>query len=228
MTLAVRLPDLFPPLAVLALAAQAETEGGAFVVGDVFGYTRTQRANRMRLRTADGWTWATAPLAGATLGQRLDTVALAPTLPWARRMTRTLQHAYGQAPFFAHYGPDVAAILAAPHASAASLALASTAWLFARFSLPAPIAASALVSETAGGDAEDAAPLTLADLVDRSGATQLVALPDTAERDARTRPTNVLPFVERPRRQMFDGFVPGLSALDALFLYGPDVRQWLG
>lgn len=219
--LAVRLPELFPPLATLVLAARVEAAGGRFVVGDAFGYTRTQRANRMRVRTPDGATWATAPLVGAALGRRLDRIALAPVAAWAPRMARTLQHAYGQAPFFAHYGSDVVALLAAPHASAAALALASTAWLFARAGLASPVAASSLVAAPHDG------PLALADLVAATGAARLVALADTAAHDARHAPTDVVAFEERPRRQMFDGFVPGLSGLDALFLYGPRLRTWI-
>ena len=221
--LAVRLPELFPPLATLALAADVQTRGGRFVVGDAFGYTRTQRANRMRVRTPDGATWATAPLVGATLGRRLDRLALAPTAAWASRMARTLQHAYGQSPFFAHYGDEVVSLLGAPHASAAALALASTAWLFARAGLAPPVAASSLV-DTATHDA----PLTLAALVEASGAARLLALADTAAHDARHAPTDEVTFEERERRQMFDGFVPGLSGLDALFLYGPRLRMWIG
>ncbi len=231
MTLAVRLPDLFPPLATLVLAARVQAAGGAFVVGDGFGYTRTQRASRMRVRTADGWTWASAPLVAASLGQRLDTLALAPPRTWAPRLARTLQHAYGQSPFFAHYGPDACALLAAPHASAAALALASTAWLFARFGLAAPVAASSLVP-----DRNDGAALTLGAVCAATGATHLLSLPDTAPHDARACPVavTVVEADERPRRQMFEGasgaaggFVGGLSALDALFLYGPAARQWI-
>ena len=234
MTLAVRLPELFPPLATLALAARAGAAGGVFVVGDAFGYTRTQRASRMRVRTADGWTWASAPLVAASLGQRLDTVALAPPRTWAPRLARTLQHAYGQSPFFAHYGPDACALLAAPHASAAALALASTAWLFARFGLAAPVAASSLVPAASASTSGDSAALTLDALCAATGATRLLSLSDTAARDERVRPVEVVEAAERPRRQMFEdaagvagGFVGGLSALDALFLYGPAARQWI-
>lgn len=221
--LAVRLPELFPPVATLALAAHVERQGGRFVVGDAFGYTRTQRASRMRLRTSAGVTWATAPLVDARLGARLDGLALAPTTSWAPRIERTLQHAYGQAPFFTHYADAVRALLAAPHASAADLALASTAWLFARLGLATPTTASALVPDAAGLET----PLSLAAVVAAAGADCLVALPDTAAHDARVAPTDVFAFAERPRRQRFDGFVAGLSALDGLFFYGPRLRTWL-
>jgi hypothetical protein len=38
---------------------------------------------------------------------------------------------------------------------------------------------------------------------------------------------DVLDFVERPRRQNFPGFEPGLSVLDLLMNYGPDAARLL-
>jgi hypothetical protein len=211
--LAVRLPALFPPLDVLALAARA----GRFVVGDTFPYTRSAWANRTRIRTPQGWMMLTAPLAGAALGRPLCDVPLAPAATYAPKLVRALQFNYGGSPFHAHYAPEVEALLHTPHPSAAALALASMRWLFAAYGLAPPEAASALPG----------APATLAAVVAATGADRLVALPDTAAHDARVAPCERFEPPAPTYRQPFPGFVPGLSALDALFMRGPEARLLL-
>jgi len=211
--LAVRLPAFFPPLDVLALAARAER----FVVGDTFPYTRSAWANRTRIRTPQGWMMLTVPLAGAALGRPLREVPLAPVAAYAPKLVRALQFNYGGSPFHAHYAPEIEALLYTPYSSAADLALASMRWLFAAFGLMAPEAASALPG----------APASLAGVVSATGATRLIALPDTANHDARVAPCERFDPPAATYRQPFPGFVPGLSALDALFMRGPEARLLL-
>ncbi len=208
--LAVRLPAFFPPLAVLTLAAKASR----FVVGDTFAYTRTAQANRTRIRTPQGWMALTVPLAGAAHGRPLCEVPLAPPSAYAPKLLRALQFNYGTSPFHAHLAPELAELLHTPYPSAAALALATMRWLWAAFGLPAPEVASALPG----------APATLADVVQACGVRVLIALPDTHKHDARLAPTVLCVPPAHEYRQPFPGFVPGLSALDALMMRGPEAR----
>lgn len=210
-TLAVCPPELFPPLATLALARRADV----FVAGDTFAYARGARANRMRLRTPDGWSWATAPLDGARAGAPLAETRLAPTAAWATRLARMLRFNYGRAPYYEHYIPEVDALLHAPHGSAAAFALASAALAFGWFGLAAPVPASSLAG----------VPSTLAAIVAERGAGRLLSLPATHAHDAAVAPADALAWSEPAYRQAFPGFVAGLSCLDALFNRGPHARD---
>lgn len=225
MRLAVRPPAYFPRLAELALAARAE----ALVLGDTFAFSRQSTHNRARIRSTAGAMWLSVPV-GTAHGRRLDGVALDAWPEAARHARKALRFSYGKAPFYEHYADALDALLAAEHSTLAALACATTDWLFARFGLPAPRRASSLPG----------APATLAEVVSALPATSLLVLPETLARDraALASPVEALPvealpvealdWAERPYRQPFAGFVPGLSALDALMMRGPHARALLG
>lgn len=214
MRLAVRPPAYFPPLAVLALAARADV----FVVGDTFAYSRQSGMNRARIRSTAGAMWLTVPV-GTAHGRRADAIVLGGWPEAARHAKKALRFGYGKTPFYEHYADGLHALLDASHATLADLAVATTVWLFEHFGLAAPLRASALPG----------APGDLAAVVDTASPASLVALPGAVAHDRAAVPVPVeaLAWTEPTYRQPFPGFVPGLSALDALLMRGPDARALL-
>ncbi len=69
-------------------------------------------------------------------------------------------------------------------------------------------------------------PADLKRLVERTGAASLLVPAASAAYDAQAAvPLQVLRY-EHPRyRQAFDGFEPGMTALDVLFNYGPEAAS---
>lgn len=214
MRLAVRPPAYFPPLAVLALAFRAD----AFVVGDTFAYSRQSGTNRTRIRSTAGAMWLTVPV-GTAHGRRVDEIALDRWPEAARHAKKALRFGYGKTPFYEHYVGDLHALLDRPYATIADLAFATTAWLFERFGLDAPRRASNLTNT----------PGDLAAVVEALRPAALLTLPEAFAHDRAAVPVPVeaLEWVEPTYRQPFPGFVPGLSALDALLMRGPHARALL-
>jgi len=208
-------PLYFPPLSVLALAARADR----FAMGDTFVYSRQSGMNRMRIRSTAGAMWLTVPV-GTAHGRRVDEVRLDGWPEAARHAKKALRFGYGKAPFYEHYIDDLHALFDTPFATLADLTVASTAWLFERFGLDAPLRASALPG----------APGDLAAVVEAVSPSSLVALPEALAHDraAVATPVEAMAWTEPTYRQPFPGFVSGLSAVDALLMRGPRARDLLG
>lgn len=212
---AVRPPEFAPRLEYAALLTVADR----FVLADTFPFSRQSGHNRTRVRTEGGRQWLTVPRSHAGLGQPLAQVEVVED-GWRERHRRALRAAYGMAPFYEHVAPEWDAVLATP-GPLAEVAVASV-----RF------AARWLRSDAELIRASDlpGAPDTLADVAEVAGVESLLTLPESAGSDQGALPgtsVRVLRFEERPRRQLGDGFTPGLGVLDLVMMYGPDAADVL-
>ena len=205
---AIRPPEFAPRLPYAALLLTADR----LVLADTFAFSRQGGHNRTRIRTGQGPLWLSVPRRHAGLGQPLAEVEVVND-GWRRRHVAALTAAYGSASFVEHVLPEWAAVLATP-GSLADLSVASL-----RFT------ARWLKSETEILRASDlpGAPSTLTDVAEAAEVTTLLTLPESARRDAEAVgvPVRVLRFEEVERRQVGEGFVPGLGVLDLLMNHGP-------
>lgn len=217
-TLAVRPPEFFPRLEVAALLVVAERA----VLADTFAFSRQAAHNRTRIVTAQGPQWLTVPRRSGPVGAPMRDVPLVDD-GWARRHRQAIRTAYGMAPFYDHYAGDVAALLAGAYDSVGALAVATTRWTARVLGAPEPLVASRLPGP----------PATLPDVWRAGGGGTLLALPESAARDA----AHLAPVGGRvvtadldasaSYRQTFPGFVAGASSLDLLMNLGPDAAGWL-
>jgi len=78
-----------------------------FVLLDNVPFRKNYFQNRNRLRGARGPVWITVPvLTKGRSGQLISQVQINPAeRRWGKRLWHTLRQCYGRAPFFAHYGP---------------------------------------------------------------------------------------------------------------------------
>ena len=207
---AVRPPEFAPRLEYAALLLEADR----FVLADTFPFSRQGGHNRTRVRADAGPQWLTVPRRHAGLGQPLAAVEVVDD-GWRRRHRHALRAAYGMAPFYEHVAPEWDAVLATA-GSLADVAAASVA--FAARWLRAP-------AEVVRASALPGAPDTLAGVVEAAGVEALLTLPESAASDRQSVPAGVdvrvLRFEEAARRQVHDGFVPGLGVLDLLMTHGP-------
>ena len=205
---AIRPPEFAPRLPYAALLLTADR----LVLADTFAFSRQGGHNRTRIRTDQGALWLSVPRRHAGLGQPLTEVEVVDD-GWRRRHAAALTAAYGSASFFEHVMPEWADVLATP-GSLADLTVASV-----RFT------ARWLKSEAEIVRASDlpGRPSALAEVADVAGATTVLTLPESARRDAEAVgvPVRVLRFEEAERRQVGEGFVPGLGVLDLLMTHGP-------
>jgi hypothetical protein len=216
-TAVIRPPEYFPRLAYAALLLHAD----CVVIADTLPYSRQSFQNRCRIRTAQepGWMWLTIPLeAGAAAGRRaIHRAPLAPAPRWRDVHRKTIRHHLGSAPFFAHFEPEIDALLRQQGTTLADVTAPTVAWAAASLGAAARVVRA---SELPG------APASVPALLAAVGATELLTLPESAERDARLAAeagaaSRVLRVAERPRRQNFPGFVPECGILDLLLNHGP-------
>lgn len=220
--IAVRPPEYFPRLAYCALFFRSDR----FVVADTLPYSRQSFQNRARIRTpthaGKAWQWLTVPTLAGTRAGAIRAVEPAGDR-WAAQHRRALATNYQTAPYYDHYAPALFDLLGQPWPTLGALTAATVRW--AHRALRAP---SDLVLASALPDA----PRDLAAVLRGFGPDRLVTLPesaatDRASADAVGVEVEVLRYAERPRRQNFPGFEPGLSALDLLMNYGPEAAGTL-
>lgn len=212
----VRPPEYLPRLPVAALLLHAER----VVLADTFAFSRQGAQNRARIQTAAGPRWLSVPRrhVGETTALRALPVVGG---GWRRKHLHAVRAAYGMAPFFDHYAPDLAALLAEPPETLAELSVAAMRWAARRLGAACEIV---VASELPG------APATLPEVWEAAGRGALLTLPESAGREAAALPDTdirVLPFDEAPRRQVFEPFAPDCCLLDLLMNYGPRAADWL-
>lgn len=221
--LAVRPPEYIPRLSTLALWLAADR----VILGDTFPVSRQSPQTRAGLRSSIGTgqerLWLSVPLRGVTRGRTpMCEATVGRQAPWQRTHLRAIDTCYRAAPYFEHYFPQVRAILEGEGDTLADYALGFCRWVARQVSVETELE---LASEMAKS------PATLPDVVRAahgSGPVEVLVLAESAEHEARRlreagieASVWVLGFDERERRQSFEGFVPGLCALDLLMHYGP-------
>ena len=217
--LSIRPPEYFPRAAYAALLLVAER----VVLADTLPFTRQAYLNRARIRTAQGAEWLTVPRR-RTDGERpaLAATPIDDAMDWGRKHRRALHVHYAGAPFYPHHADALDGLLSRPWPSLGDLTCATVEWLHGALGAP-----SVLVRASALPGAPDSLAAIWEAVTGAEGGAPpvLLTLPESAARDAERlegRATvRVLAFEEPARRQVFDGFVPGTSALDLLLNYGP-------
>lgn len=82
-----------------------------FIVLDNIQYSKNGWQNRNRVKTASGVATLTVPV-HARLGDTLEHVCIDNHIDWARKHERTIEQAYGKAPYFGQYAPMLRAAYA--------------------------------------------------------------------------------------------------------------------
>ena len=212
--LAVRPPEYFPRLAYLALMARVET----FVLADTFQYSRQSYQNRTRLRNPQGWQWISVPLKGGQHGTPIHAVRIRHHLGWQRKHWKALAFNYRSTPYFEYYEPRLRPFFEKPWHHLGALTCRTVEVLADLFRLPPPQRASDLPG----------APNDLPGVLRRFEAGPLLAPDEAVVYDAQqVNEVQVLRYEHPTYRQPFEGFEPGMSALDLLFNYGPEARTIL-
>lgn len=210
--IAILAPEYFPRLAFFALARAADR----VILGDTFQYSRQSGQNRTLLRSGQGAHWLTIPLMGGQHGTPQSHIQPDARIPWSKRHLRAIRFDLGTTPYFDHLLPEIEDVLAQPHDNLVSLNVATILMLARWLGVSGKFQRA---SDLAG------APRSFAEVVDVVRPSSVLSLPEAARHDSRYARVTPLHWVEPPRPQRFPGFVPGLSALDAVAHLGLDV--WL-
>jgi hypothetical protein len=229
MRLSIRPPEYVPRLGTLALWLASDHA----VLGDTFPVSRPSPQTRAGIRSSPGTTqdrlWLSVPLRGVTRGRTPAVEApVSRDEPWQRAHLRAIDTCYRTSPYFEHYFPQVRALLEGERGTLAEYSIAWCEWVWGQVSDSKNLGrASGLASNPGSlrGVLEAVTPLAT---------DKVLVLAESARHEANLIREHggeaqvlVLDFDERPRRQSFEGFVPGLCALDLLMHYGPASADYL-
>ena len=208
--ISIRPPEYFPRAAFLALVDAADR----FVLADTFQYSRQSFQNRSPIRTPDGWQWISIPLQAGRHGGPVVDAAIRGTPFWIRKHWRSLHFNYRTAPFFDYYEPELKWIFERDWTNLGALTCATVEILCRLLAIDTSLVRA---SDLAGR------PGSVEQVLEIEGRNDLLSPSEVAMFDAQNvEPVAVLEFREPEYRQNFEGFEPGLSALDLLFNYGPE------
>ena len=213
--IAVRPPEYFPRLAYVALMQAVD----CFVVADTFAYSRQSFQNRGRLRNPQGWQWISVPLQAGQRGRPIRTHQINTNGRWLQKHWRAFQYNYRSTPYFEYFEPQVEPFFQKAWTHLGPLTCASVALTHELVGLSTTLVRASDL---------DGAPDTLADILAVMGRDDLLAPEAAAHHDRKAAPRlSVFRFDTPEYRQNFEGFEPGMSAVDVLFNYGPEARALL-
>ncbi len=206
---AVRPPEYWPRPLFLALMDAADR----MALADTLPYSRQSHQNRARIRNPEGAQWLSVPLAAGRKGRAIRDARIEGSNRWIRKHWRALAYNYRATPFFEWYEPELASFFEQEWEWLGEITCASVQKIAELFEIDTPLVRA---SEMEG------APAAVRDIRRLAGGAFLSAR-DTEEADGKlVRVDAVMHFRELVYRQNFQGFLPGMSALDILFNYGPE------
>jgi hypothetical protein len=199
------------------------------IVLDHVQFEKNSFTNRNKVRTKDGWTWLTVPL--ATKGRFGDLaihgLQFAPNDPWLRKHWTTLRQNYARAPFFAQYAPAYEALYAQAWPGFMPLVRAFLAQHLHDLGIATPLRFSSELAAT-GTKGE-----LVLNLCREAGATTYLSGAlgrDYLDGDTFARAGITVAYQDYSHPaypQCQPGFEPGMGVLDLIFNHGPASRDIL-
>ncbi len=222
MRVTIHQPQYLPWLGYLDKIDQADL----FIVLDTVQFKKNEWQNRNRIRTSTGWQWLTVPVL-QHFGQRITDVAINPTASWQAQHLRALEVHYARAPFRDRYLPGLRRIYEQQWNRLCDLNLAVIRWMLDSFGMTTPLHCAS--EWTAREEATD----RLVDLCRAVGASRYLAGPgaDGYMNKPRFEASGVRlemqAFHHPLYQQVYEPFEPNLSAVDLLFMQGPEALATL-
>ena len=210
-TIAVRPPEYFPNLSFLALGLRADV----LVLADTFQYSRQSHQNRAALRNPQGWQWISVPLKTRGPDCAVRDAEIENREPWQRKHWRAMEYNYRSTPYFEFFEPELEPLMRDEWTTLGALTCATVEFVFEQFGLTVDVRRASALPD---------APDSLEKVVRAvDSPTTILSPPDAAPHDAGSGyDVQVLSVNEPEYRQNFEGFEPGMSAVDLLFNYGPE------
>ena len=221
MKVAIHQPHYLPWLGYFAKWAAADL----FVFLDTVQYEKNGWQNRNRIKTREGARWLTVPVR-ARLGTPISEVQVDSGQPWRARHFAALESAYGGAPCWGRHRDDLHALYDREWERLAPVAAASAEWLARRLGIATPARLASEIALPDGGRADATARLVGlcravgADtyLAGRDGALYM----DIAQFADAGIAVEAQSYEHPVYAQQHGEFVPALSAVDILLMYGDE------
>ena len=217
MRVTIHQPQFMPWLGYLDKIDQADL----FIVLDTVQFKKNEWQNRNRVRTAQGWQWLTVPVL-QRFGQRIQEVPINQAVNWRAQHLRALEIHYARAPYRDRYLAELRGLYERRWEKLTDVNLAVIEWLLRSFGITTP------VRRASEWQAREDPTDRLVDLCRSAGASEYLAGPgadrymDKPRFEASGITLEMQAFQHPRYRQVYEPFEPNLSAIDLLFMQGPD------
>lgn len=226
MRVTIHQPEFAPWLGFFDKVGRAES----LILLDDVQFRKNYFQNRNRLRTAKGWTWITVPVERSGLPTPINQIRIASRSNprWPDKACRAIEQLYGQAPYFSVFFDELRQILEGPHELLVELNIPVLHCMLNGFSLDVEVLVSSQVGVPGRGSER------ILGLCTAVGATTYISGisgRDYLDLDSFQQAGIAVEFQDFHHPvypQLHDGFVPCISALEALFLLGPKSPDLLG
>jgi hypothetical protein len=210
--IAVQPPAYFPPLSYTALIGHVDH----FILADTFRYRSETFQNRSKLRNAPGGHWITIPLFGRPEGAPIEAVEIETGGRWREKHWRSFLYDYRSTMYFEYYEDAFRPFFEQEWACLADCVCRSVALQAELMDLRTPITrASALANR----------PRSLDAILEATGADVLAVPADPSPPSLSSGTVETVRYDHPTYRQNFEGFEPGMTALDLLFNYGREAPR---
>ena len=217
MRVTIHQPQYLPWLGYLDKIDQADL----FIALDSVQFKKNEWQNRNRIRMASGCQWVTVPVLHR-LGQLVKDVQINQTVNWQRQHRYAIEMQYAHAPFRDHYLPELLSLYALPWERLHELNMRVIRWLLGAYGITTPVRCA---SEW---EAREEPTDRLIDLCHAAGASGYLSGPggeqylDVMRFESSGLKLEMQQFHHPIYRQVYEPFMPAMSAIDLLFCCGPD------
>jgi len=230
MRVAIMQPTYLPWCGYFALMDQADK----YVLLDNVALSKPSWQQRNRIKTARGEIWLTVPvLSKGRKGQLISEVEIDVSRDPLSAHCKSIEHAYGKAPFFGEYAQSLFDVLASSHRCLVDLNIDLIRWLRGVLGIDTPLLCAStiqLAEEYNGSCKTEMRVERVAQICQHIGATEFLCPPGAIEyiesgREAFDRRGIAISYnhYEHPiYNQSHGAFVPYLSVIDLIFAHGPN------
>lgn len=194
-----------------------------FVLFDDVQYTKKDWRNRNRIRTKQGWIWLTVPV--CTKNKRLQLInetKIKPCVNWRQKHLRALEINYRKAKYFNSYVSYFERLYAIDWEYLADLNAEIISWIAKTLNIKTSIIRSSVLNTK--GKKEDkiiniCKKLGAVELYDSKAAQNILDLEKFNQEKIRIEFQD---YQHPVYKQIYEPFLPYMSAIDLLFQYGPE------
>jgi hypothetical protein len=207
-------PAYFPPLAYTALLAQVDH----FILADTFRFRRKTFQNRSKLRNAQGQHGITIPLFGKPEGAPIHQVEIETGGRWREKHWRSFLYDYRSTMYFEFYEDTFRPFFENEWDALADWTCASVRLQAELFGLDTTLTRATALP----GD-----PATVEAICAAVGARRVLTPSPAAVAPGSGVEVLSFEYKHPTYRQNFEGFEPGMTAMDLLFNYGREAPRRL-
>ena len=211
--IAIQPPAYFGPLAYTALLHHVDH----FILADTFPYRRQTFQNRSKLRNAQGGHWIQIPTFGHPEGAPIHTVDIETGGRWREKHWRSFKYDYSTTMYFDYYKETLRPFFDRTWTQLADCTCRSVEVQAEIFGLGTTLTRASSL---------DGTPDTRADIAAAVGGDVLV-VPDGETVEGTDVEVQHFDYDHPTYHQNFEGFEPGMTALDLAFNYGREAIRTL-